>query len=101
MNKESPVRLSLSVSIMFILCTCSLALHFVAEGLAPEAGVPGLDLVEPGGHAHLVNEHCEDIFIFPILTRLPAVHTVTHLAAPVATEAFALSISPLLPPPNS
>ncbi len=101
MNKGSPVHLSISVRFIFILCACSLALHFVAEGLAPVAGVPGFDLVEQGGHAHLVHEHGEDRFIFPILTRLPAAHTDAHLTSPVVTGAFFLSLSPLMPPPNS
>ena len=101
-DKFSPLHLPLRVIIVLVICACSVAVHFVAEGLAPVAGgAPGFDLAEQGGHTHLDYEHCEDNFISPFLTCLPVEHTVARLPSAVATCAFSLSISLLLPPPNS
>ena len=101
MDKAASLRLPLQILLVLAVCVCSLAMHLVAEGLAPVAGGPGFALAAQGGHALQVNEHCEDNFIFPFMTLLPVERPAASLQSAVATEAHAFPISPLLPPPNS
>ena len=99
--KASPPRLPLGVLFILTLCACSLALHFVLEGLAAAVEQPALELDEPGNHAHLTPEHCDDPFIFTFPERLPIEHTALLSEFSPLTGTFAFAISPLLPPPNS
>jgi hypothetical protein len=100
-DKTISLHMPFYILLILVVCACNLALHFVAEGLAPVTGGPGYDLSTQGGQAHPVNEHSEDNFIFPSLTCLSADHPEAALQSIVATETRSFPISPLLPPPNS
>ena len=101
MDEAASQRLPLHILFVLAVCASSLAVHFIADGLAPVAGSPGYDLDTQRGLAHLVDELCEDNFILPFLTCLPVEHIAAFLQSAVATGALFFSISPLLPPPNS
>jgi hypothetical protein len=88
-----------AVILVLVICACSLAVHFVAEGLLPVDG-PGFDLVTNGGHAHPVHEHGDDYFVLVCPNSLPLENLSAFLPYPPENGVFLLSISPLLPPPN-
>lgn len=92
--------LSPGVILIILLCVCGMAVHFIAEGLAPACGVPGVDLMAQAGYAHGIHEHSEDHFVISPLTRLLVEHIAVCLAYPAAPSAFSFSLSPQLPPPN-
>ena len=102
-GKDSPprFRLPLGAILVLALCACGLAVHFVVEGLAGLAGPSAFELAARGEQMHPLQEHCDDGFVFPLLVRLPADHTLAQPASLGAASAFSLSIPPLLPPPNS
>jgi hypothetical protein len=100
-DKGASLRLPLHILLVLAVCACSLAVHFVAEGLAPEVAGPGCNQDTQRGHVHLVDEHCEDYFIFPFLTHLPVEQIAAFFQSALATGALFFPISPLLPPPNS
>lgn len=88
-----------AVILVLVICACSLAIHFVAEGLSPVNG-PGFDLVSDAGHTHPVHEHSDDSFVLGGAISSSFEHLPAFLSCPSARGAFSLSISPLLPPPN-
>jgi len=96
-----PLRLPARVILVIFICAGSLAVHFLAESLAPDSGPAAFDLVQHGGRAYVDLERGEEDFVLPSLTRL----SVEHLPVPpVSLRTGAPSsfpISPLLPPPNS
>jgi|WetSurMetagenome_2_1015567.scaffolds.fasta_scaffold1821179_1 hypothetical protein len=98
--KAASQGLPLYILLVLAVCVCSLAVHFIADGLAPVAINPGLDLAALGELAHLCGEHCEDNFIVPFQTHPSIEHPATAMQAAPATGAFSFPISPLLPPPN-
>ena len=71
MDEATTRHLPLHILLILAICVCSLAVHFVAEGLAPEVTGPRCNQDTQRGHVHLVDEHCEDYFIFPFLNHLP------------------------------
>jgi len=101
MDEATARHLPLHILLILAICVCSLAVHFVAEGLAPEVTGPRCNQDTQRGHVHLVDEHCEDYFIFPFLTHLPVEQIAAFLQSALATGAHFFPISPLLPPPNS
>jgi hypothetical protein len=101
MAKVSSLSLSLPILLILAVCIFSLATHFLSEGLTPVAENSGVGLTSLDGHAHLVDELCEDNFIFPFQTCLLVEHPTTALQAVLATGERSFSASPLLPPPNS
>ena len=92
---------SLRMLLILAICTSCLLVHFVAEDLAPVGGTPGLGLAGHGGWSHLIYECCEDHFIFPSLTGMPAEHPTVHPDILAVMDAPPFAISPQLPPPNS
>ena len=100
-GKAASQGLPLQLLLTLVVCAGALAVHFVAEELAPMAIGPGIDLAEQGGLAHLVAEHCEDNFIFPFQVHLAVERRAADLQLALATEPHSFLISPLLPPPNS
>ncbi len=100
-NKRFPLHQPLCVIIVLVICACSVSVHFVTEDLMTfKVGVLGFDLDGHAQHNRLILDHCEDNFIFPFLSSLSVVHTITHLPSPLAIGAFIYSFSPLHPPPN-
>jgi hypothetical protein len=101
-NSDETASQGLAWQFLLILavCVCSLAVHFIAEGLAPVPISPGIGLAAQEGLAHLVAEHCEDNFFFPFQVHPPVKHPAAVLQAALATGAPSFLISPLLPPPN-
>lgn len=78
---------------------CSLAVHFMAEGISP-AGSPGFGFITEIEHTHLVHEHGEDHFVLIRLIPSSLDHAPKLISSPDISTAFLYSISPLLPPPN-
>jgi hypothetical protein len=101
MDKTAALHLPQYILLILVVCACILAVHFVAEGLAPVPGEAMFDRVAQGGQAFQVDEQSENNFIFPSLTRLPFEPPAAPLQCVVAFEAHSFSLSPLLPPPNS
>jgi len=99
--KAAPVHLPLRVILILAVCACSLAVHFLAEGLVPAQGQFMLELFGQGGEVHSVHEHSEDHFVFSLQGSFPVARL--FMPAPALAEARSCSvlISPLLPPPNS
>lgn len=96
-----PLHLPLHISFFLVICVCSLAVHFVAEGLAPVDGQIVFDLSTQEGNGHPVHEHGEDQFVF---SSLDCVHVDCSLTWPVSqapARSLSILISPLIPPPNS
>jgi hypothetical protein len=100
-DKTSPVLLPLRVILVLVICICSLAVHFIAEGLSPVDGQTVFELTAQGGHAHPVHEHSEDYFVFSSLGRLHVEHLPTWPVSQAPARSLSVLISPLLPPPNS
>ena len=100
-DKTTSLHLPLHILLTLAFCTCSLAVHFAADGLAPVTEAQGYDLAVQGVQTLQVDEHSEDNFILPSLTSLPVELPTTALQSVVATGTTSFLISPLLPPPNS
>jgi hypothetical protein len=100
-DKTASLHLPLHILLTLAFCTCSLAVHFAAEGLAPVTKGQGYDLAAQGVQALQVDEHSEDNFILSSQTSLPVEHPATTLLSLVATRTPSFLISPPLPPPNS
>jgi hypothetical protein len=98
--KAASQGLPLFILLILAVCVCSLAVHFIADGLAPVTISPGFDLAALGGFEHPFDEHCEDNFIVPFQTHSSIEQPATAMQAAPATGAFSFPISPLLPPPN-
>ena len=95
------LRLPLFTIIFLVLCAASLALHICAEGMVPFGEQGTADHPFPGENAHLIHEHCEDLFVFLFLDHKPAERSQTWPVSSVTTHPYTVLISPLLPPPNS
>jgi hypothetical protein len=100
MDEAAPQRLSLHILLTLVVCACSLAVHFVGEGLAPAAADPGVISPALGGCTHLDDGDCEDSFVFPSTTNLPVKYSAAHVPSTVPSGACSFLILPLLPPPN-
>ncbi len=100
-DKAAGLHLPLHILLTLAFCTCSLAVHFAAEGLAPATKGQGYDLATQGVQALQVDEHSEDNFILPSKTSLPVENPATTLPSLMATRTPSFLILPLLPPPNS
>ena len=92
--------LSPGVLLILILCACSVAVHFIAEGVAPSSNRQGLDLVAQEVCSEADHEHSEDHFLFPILTEAPAEFSALIVISTLTSRAFSFSLCPQLPPPN-
>jgi hypothetical protein len=100
-DRVASLRLPLPILLVLAVCVCSLAMHFVAEGLAPVAGGPGVNRAGLGEQAHLLIEHCDEDFIFPCLIQLPAEHPSISLPYTVISGVHSFTTSPLPQPPDS
>lgn len=98
-NKDKAISLRLLV--ILTICTGCLLAHFVAEDLAPVVNVSGLGLTGQVGWSHLICENCDENFIFPSPTGMPAEHPNIQLEILVVMDGPSFANSPLLPPPNS
>lgn len=99
-DKVAARRLPLYLLVL-VICICSLAVHFTAEGLPPVTGSHGFDRAAQGEDTNQVGEQGEDNIILPFLTHLPFEHPTASLQCASAAEAHSLPISPLFQPPNS
>jgi hypothetical protein len=98
-NKDKAASLRLLV--ILILCTGCLLAHFVAEDLAPIVNGSGLGSAGLGGWSHLICENCEENFILPSPTGMPAEHPIVQPEILVVMDVPSFANSPLKPPPNS
>lgn len=99
-DKNSVRRLPFRLLLVLFLCTCSLAVHFAAEGFAPAGSQFGFDLAVQGGNSDSVHEHGEDHFVLSSLNTLQGISTLTWLISQAPTRSLSHTVSPLLPPPN-
>jgi hypothetical protein len=98
-NKDKAASLRLLV--ILTICSGCLLAHFVAEDLAPIVHVSGLGLAGQGGWSHLICENCDEHFVFPSPTGMPAEHPIIQPEKLVVMDVPSFANSPLLPPPNS
>gem|GEM_PF-2342075 len=98
--RSTPLHLSMRVLLLLSICACSLAVHFIAEGLEPGSGQPVYELAGQAEHAHSIHEHSEDHFIYSFLGVSSPVNLFLPTLLPRASRSQSLSISPQLPPPN-
>src|SRR5512137_1370771 len=98
-NKDNATSLRLLV--ILTICTGCLLAHFVAEDLAPVVNVSGPGLAGQGGWSHMICENCDEHFIFPSPTGMPAEHPIIQPEILVMMDVPFFANSPLLPPPNS
>jgi len=95
--RGSPIRVFLVITI----CVCSMAIHYIGEGLLLPGVQLGSEIAGEGGSFHSSHGDSEDNFVFPSITPMQAETLVFHPHPTISTAAFTYCISPLLPPPNS
>jgi hypothetical protein len=100
-DRITSLRLPLPFLLVLVVCVCSLAIHFVAEGLAPVAGGPEINRAGLVEQAHLLIEHCDEDFIFPCLIQPPAEHSSISLPYALISGVHSFTTSPLPQPPDS
>jgi hypothetical protein len=96
-DRLSPQRVSTYILLLLILCTCSLAVHFIAEGLGP--GLLSLGMTGQAGHALPFNEHTQDLFIYSFLGASLPVYLYFFTMMVKITHSKLFSISLQIPPP--
>jgi hypothetical protein len=97
--KHAAYRRTVYVLFVLIICACSLAVHFVAEGLEP--GLFVNEATRDTIHIHLFHDHVEDLFTFSFPdVSLPVALMLISLQL-IISHSHSVQISPQLPPPNS
>ncbi len=99
-DRSAPLHVSIRLLLLLTICTCSLAVHFIAEGMVPESGQPISEMTGQMGHPQQVHEHSEDNFIYSFLGVSSLVVLFLPRLLPRVSRSQSLSISPQLPPPN-
>jgi hypothetical protein len=88
------------VILVLVICTCSLAVHFVAEGWASQAELPSFDMAVDGGDLDPDHEHLDDHFVFRSVSFRGLESSLAALIPQSRLHPFSVCISPLPPPPN-
>lgn len=95
------LHLPLYIHVILVICIFALAVHFLAEDLSSaHSGLP-FELTEQRGHADPIHEHAEDDFVFSLPGRSYQEGLLVPTLLIIPLHLASISISPLLPPPNS
>jgi hypothetical protein len=99
-GEVSPIHLPVHISVIIVLCACSLAVHFSLKGMIPASGQFTVELTDQGGHPHPVDQDCEDAFVYSSSPLTAIEYTIGLPESQTPIRSLAVHISPLLPPPN-
>lgn len=101
MDNHSLHNRSAIVQLILIICACSLAVHFIAEGMESGNGHLFLEASSgAAGHTLTFHEQSDDLFIYSFRVISSPVYLFLHTRLPKISRSQSLSISPQLPPPN-
>jgi hypothetical protein len=93
--------LSLRKSFVLLMVVCSLAAHFVSDGLAIQGEQGMSDLAAREGPTHADLEGCDDDLVLPSPGVLASEYSLTWPVSQASIRNLSVALSPRLPPPNS